>query len=139
MEWLAAEKLQVHESRGLSWGSEPNIVEELAQLNRLVSDHPCFLDGATLLRLSEDEAPVFALSRTSAEGLDRALVLVNTDPKSAHEFVLSAATYKEIGEPEHDLVTGDKIWVRRVGEKVVFSVPAGVCQCLAAAGPTPAG
>jgi starch synthase (maltosyl-transferring) len=138
VEWLAAEKLQVHESRGLSWGSEENIVEELARLNRLVSDHPCFLDGATLLRLSEDESPVFALSRTSAEGLDRALVLVNTDPKSAHEFVLSGATYKEIGEPEYDLVTGDKVWVRRVGETAVFSLPPGVCQCLAA-GPTAAG
>jgi hypothetical protein len=31
VEWLAAEKLQVHESRGLSWGSDENIVEELAR------------------------------------------------------------------------------------------------------------
>jgi len=45
VEWFAKEKLQVHESRGLSWDKEENIVEELAKLNVLISDHPCFLDG----------------------------------------------------------------------------------------------
>jgi predicted glycogen debranching enzyme len=138
VEWLAPEKLQVHESRGLSWGSEENIVVELARLNRLISDHPCFLDGATLLRLSGDESPVFALSRTSAEGLDRALVLVNTDPKSAHEFALSAATYKELGEPAYDVIADEAVAVERAGQTITFKLGPGACKCLALA-PKPAG
>src|SRR5450755_1060820 len=51
-EWLAAEKIKVHGNTGLSWGSPENIVPELAQLNQLISNHPCFFDGAKLTRLS---------------------------------------------------------------------------------------
>src|SRR5688572_19476861 len=82
VEWLAPEKLNVHSSRGLAWGNEENIVPELASLNRLIADHPGFFDNATLTILSTEEDHVFALSRVSREGLDRVLVLVNTDPKT---------------------------------------------------------
>ncbi len=57
VEWLAAEKIRVHGCTGLNWDSPDNIVPELAQLNKLVADHPCFFDGAKLMRLS---APRFA-------------------------------------------------------------------------------
>ena len=52
VEWLAAEKINVHSSRGLSWGNPDNLLAELAQLNRLLAAHPCFFDGALLTRLS---------------------------------------------------------------------------------------
>ncbi|MGH7952264.1 MAG: amylo-alpha-1,6-glucosidase, partial [Limisphaerales bacterium] len=35
VEWLAAEKINVHECAGLNWGNSDNIVPELAQLNKL--------------------------------------------------------------------------------------------------------
>ncbi len=46
VEWLAPERLNVHSSRGLAWGNKNNLVDELAQLNRLLASHPCFFDGA---------------------------------------------------------------------------------------------
>jgi starch synthase (maltosyl-transferring) len=52
VEWLAAEKIRVHGNTGLNWNAAGNIVPELAQLNALISDHPCFFDGAKLTRLS---------------------------------------------------------------------------------------
>src|SRR5262245_39775047 len=73
VEWLAPEKLQVHHSRSLAWDNPQNIVPQLALLNRLLADHPCFFDNATLSRLSLPEDHVFALSRISQEGLDRVL------------------------------------------------------------------
>ncbi len=42
VEWLAAEKIRVHGNTGLNWDSADNIVSELAQLNQIISDHPCF-------------------------------------------------------------------------------------------------
>ena len=51
VEWLAAEKIKVHDCTGLAWGSRDNIVSELAQLNQLLADHPCFFDSAKLTRL----------------------------------------------------------------------------------------
>jgi len=132
VEWLAAERLQVHQSRGLSWESEDNIVDELAQLNRLVSEHPCFLDGATLLRLSDEDSSLYALSRTSAEGLDRVLVLVNTDINAAHPFALSRATFEELGNPNFDLL-GQKAPEMEIASRgVQFILKPGACHCLAA-------
>jgi starch synthase (maltosyl-transferring) len=79
VEWLAAEKIRVHGNTGLNWDSAGNIVPELAQLNHLISNHPCFFDGAKLTRLSAPDSPIYALLRESAEGKDSVLILVNTD------------------------------------------------------------
>jgi starch synthase (maltosyl-transferring) len=92
VEWLATEKIKVHERTGLAWGDPENLVPELAQLNRLLAEHPCFLDGAILTRLSPADSPVYALLRESAEGSDMALVLVNSDIEREQIFKLNLAT-----------------------------------------------
>ena len=79
VEWLATEQIRVHGSTGLAWNNPDNLVLQLAQLNRLLREHPCFFDGAKLTRLSGPDSPVYALLRESAEGKDAVLVLVNTD------------------------------------------------------------
>ena len=70
VEWLAPEKLQVHQSRGLAWDNPQNIIPELSRLNHLLLEHPCFFDNASLARLSEPSDAVYALSRRSAGGED---------------------------------------------------------------------
>jgi predicted glycogen debranching enzyme len=95
VEWLAAEKVNVHSSRGLSWGAEENIVPELARLNALLRDHPCFFDGAVLRRLNPPESPVFALHRVSADGTARVVAAVNTDLQNPHELVFDATLLAE--------------------------------------------
>ena len=79
VEWLATEKVLVHGSTGLAWNNPDNLLPALAQLNRLLREHPCFFDGAKLTRLSAIDSPVYALLRESAEGKDTVLVLVNND------------------------------------------------------------
>ena len=90
VEWLASEKIDVHGATGLRWGQAPNLVRELAQLNALLLEHPCFFDGARLARLSGPESWVLAILRESAEGLDRCLVLVNLDPARDRPLELDA-------------------------------------------------
>src|SRR5947208_3243539 len=51
VEWLASEKIKVHGCTGLAWDNPENIIPELAALNRLLSEHPCFFDDAKLTRL----------------------------------------------------------------------------------------
>ena len=79
VEWLATEKINVHGNTGLRWNATDNITSELALLNELISNHPCFFDGAKLTRLSAPDSTIYALLRDSAEGKDTVLVLVNTD------------------------------------------------------------
>ena len=79
-------------------------VAELARLNRLLAAHPCFFDGAVLTRLSQDDSPVYALRRDSAEGLDHLLVLVNLDERESRTVTLDAAQCAGLGPLQYDLL-----------------------------------
>jgi starch synthase (maltosyl-transferring) len=134
VEWLAREKIEVHQSRGLSWGNPNTVIPELSRLNRLLADHPCFFDNATLTRLSEPSSPVYALSRVSADGLDRILVLINTDPAQAHDLALDEKIFGELGAPAFDLLTGKQRPAPKTESDLVrFHLKSGACLCLAAA------
>jgi glycogen debranching enzyme len=137
VEWLAAEKNRVHGCTGLNWDSPDNIVPELARLNRLLADHPCFFDGAKLTRLSAPDSPVYALLRESAEGKDSVLVLVNTDAEKENPFAFSKS---EIRDPKSEIDLLDQpppeFCVEK--DKIVFTLEAGACHCLAPAA-TPQG
>ena len=94
VEWLATEKIKVHGCTGMSWNSAQNIVPELAQLSRLLANHPCFLDGAKLTRLSQQDSPVYALLRESVTGENSVLVLVNTDVEKSHTLELTHLKFR---------------------------------------------
>jgi predicted glycogen debranching enzyme len=131
VEWLATEKVNVHASRGLAWGNATNIVPELARLNRLLAEHPCFFDGARLTRLSAPTSPVYALRRTSAEGSDAVLVLVNTDAASEQKLMLAAAALEPAGFAV-DLLGQTPPDARTDAGQVSFLLPPGAAYCLAA-------
>jgi glycogen debranching enzyme len=139
VEWLAPEKIQVHQSRGLAWGQEPNIVSELAALNRLLASHPAFFDNVTFTRLSAPEDHVYALRRVSADGADQVLVLINTDAKKPHPFLLDQLTYEDMGSPKFELLGQKLPRVQVAGDgRLAFEIAAGQCLCLAAS-PKPRG
>ena len=129
VEWLATEKLEVHGASGLAWGAEPNLVAELATLNRLLAEHPCFFDGARVERLSPEDSPVLALARHSAEGLDHCLVLVNLDPLQPGALALPESAWKALGEPRVDLL-GDPPHHARQGDVRHLQVQPGAAHCL---------
>ncbi len=132
VEWLAAERIRVHGCTGLNWDGADNIVPELARLNRLISDHPCFFDGAKLTRLSAPDSPVYALLRESAEGKDSVLVLVNTDVEKPNSLALAPSDLKfPISDFKVELLgqPGPKFSAGK--DKIVFTLPPGACYCLA--------
>jgi starch synthase (maltosyl-transferring) len=136
VEWLASEKIDVHESRGLSWNNSDNIVSELSQLNALLCTNPCFFDGVQVQRLSGDDSPIYVLRRISAEGLDQVLILINTDTRQSHNFILARQLYQDMGSPTIDLLRSDAADAARVkpdlhADTVQFTLAAGQCLCLA--------
>ncbi|MCB1126336.1 MAG: glycogen debranching enzyme N-terminal domain-containing protein, partial [Verrucomicrobiae bacterium] len=140
VEWLAAEQVNVHSSRGLSWGNRENLIPELQALNRLLAEHPCFLDGATLTRLSGEEDPVFVLRRVAAGDSDVVLVLVNTDTDQPRKCRLEAASLREAGllDPKDaaphllDLLGQDAPVIRPVGAgRLESTLAPGAAFCLA--------
>lgn len=131
VEWLAPERIIVHQRTGLNWGSEDHIVEELARLNRLLANHPCFFDGATLRRLSPDGATVFALERTSADGEHRVLVLVNTDVEHSAQVELKSKDLGAASVLEIDLLQAELPEIHSgQGGKIAITLAAGGAHCL---------
>jgi len=131
VEWLAPEKVDVHSSRGLNWGASDNIVPELARLNQLLAEHPCFFDGAKIARLSPDDSPVLALRRESAEELDRVLILINTDVSSAREIRIGESDFISLGRPEIDLLGQNPPEQKSESGLEIFLMPPGGAYCLA--------
>lgn len=129
VEWLAREKIDVHRCSGLNWDASEHIIDELAILNRLLRDHPCWFDGATAQRHSADDAQILVVSRTSADGLDRVLILANLDPIHSARVPWNTELDHELGSPRHDLLTG-AAFLPLPAELVLAG---GAVHCLAAA------
>jgi predicted glycogen debranching enzyme len=92
VEWLAAEKIQVHDRASMSWDNPDNLLPELGRLNQLLAQHPCFFDGASMTRISPSDSLVYGLTRESEEGLDQVLVLINTSPEQPAAICLGLET-----------------------------------------------
>jgi predicted glycogen debranching enzyme len=134
VEWLAAEKIRVHGNTGLNWAAAENIVPELAQLNALIADHPCFFDGAKLTRLSAPASPVYALLRESAEGKDSILVLVNTEVANENTLTLEVSAFRlPLSAFEFELLGQPAPLISTAKEAGTFTLPPGAVYCLAPA------
>jgi glycogen debranching enzyme len=132
VEWLSAEKIRVHGNTGLNWDSADNIVPELAQLNKLISDHPCFFDGTKLTRLSAPDSPIYALLRESAEGKDSVLILVNTDVGNSHLLTLDVSAFRfPLSAFHFDLLGQPLSQFAREKNEIIFTLAPGACHCLA--------
>jgi starch synthase (maltosyl-transferring) len=131
VEWLAPERVNVHSNRGLAWDNPDNLVPELAGLNHLLQDHPCFFDGAKLTRLSPVDSPVYMLRRDSAEGSDSVLVLVNTDPDAPKSIAVATDLLRDLGGLKFEL-NGQSLPKAKVqAEKTEFMLEPGAVYCLA--------
>lgn len=137
VEWLATEKIDVHGSSGLAWGNPNNIIPDLGRLNRLLGEHPCFFDGARLQRLSPPGSTVYALKRTSRDGADSVLVLVNLDTERNQTISLPLTELAAAGYAT-DLLGQQPPSSRVEPDCVVLDLPPASAYCLADA-PLPLG
>jgi starch synthase (maltosyl-transferring) len=134
VEWLATEKLEVHQARGMNWSAEQNLIPELAALNRLVANHPCFHADAELTRLSPNGSPLLALRRDSAtEPRESVLVLVNLDTQSKQSIRLEGGVVRDMGAPSIDLLGQSAPAIIPQGDgSFTLGVGPGESFCLAA-------
>jgi len=138
VEWLATEKIRVHGSTGLAWGSPENIVPDLARLNSLLREHPCFFDGAKLTRVTAPDSPVYALLREAAGGSARVLVVANTDTERAQLAVFDPALFAINDRPQktfnvsliRDALGQELPGMQVTDGRVAFEIPAAAVYCL---------
>lgn len=134
VEWLAPEKIDVHQCTGLAWDAPENLVDELKRLNELLSEHPSFRDGARLERFSSPDSPVYALLRTPAGGDSRTLVLLNPDTKVRQDFPLTEEMRNALPPLERDLLGQELPLIHTLADgSTTISIPPLGAYCLAAA------
>jgi len=145
VEWLATEKIKVHGCTGMNWDAKENIVPELARLNRLISDHPAFFDGAKMTRLSPPDSDVYALLRESAGGEDAVLVLMNLSTEKSQSATLdvrNSAFVRQEEPPKGGTTKSATEFVDLLGQPIpeitaskgqlTFKLAAAAAYCLAA-------
>ncbi len=146
VEWLATEKIDVHDAPSLNWGAAENQVDHIRRLNTLLHHHPCFFDGCwpRIIGRGTDNCLVFV--RHHRPSGKRLLVAVNlTDEREA----VAAWQEQEGGlraPPFFDLLSGRKVYPDREGDLLRVGLAPGEVLCLTAdrrdlalALPSPAG
>jgi len=82
VEWLATEKINVHESPSLNWGAETNQVPAIRRLTGLLKHHPCFHDRTRLQLIQADGGNVAVLLRHHGPTDQWLLVIANLDDQA---------------------------------------------------------
>lgn len=95
VEWLASEKIQVHNKSGLNWGGSENIVPLLSNITRALKYHPGFSPDSVLLRKSHPGSSVIVWKRRCPDSAHDIWVLINNDFEKAHSVTLNEVTEGE--------------------------------------------
>lgn len=76
VEFFAEERINVHQSSGLNWGNEKNLIGLMRRLSTLFKVHPAFWAGAKMEVLENDSEYTVSVLRTAYNG-DQVLILLN--------------------------------------------------------------
>lgn len=126
VEWFADEKIFVHRSSGLNWGSKENQVEHIAELSTLLSGHPAFRDGSKIKLIEHTTPSVICFVRNDSEGVAPLLCAINLDCDKKAALTLDL---KLIPESLRDCTTNllSKITgkIEKTSNSIQFSIGAG--------------
>ena len=67
VEWLATEKIDVHESPSLNWGATENLVDFIRRLNAVLSAHPAFFHPVRVEMIQQGPGNALALPPAGAK------------------------------------------------------------------------
>ena len=109
VEWFADQKINVHESLGLNWGSPKNQVKRIGRLTRILKTHPCFFARTRLTLASQDNPCCLVLwRRNRAENRTKDLfILANLDCDTAQKVSWRHDAVQVL--QWHDLVSGSQV------------------------------
>jgi starch synthase (maltosyl-transferring) len=131
VEWLATEKIDVHNAPSLNWGASENQVGHIRQLNRLLAEHPAFHTEVELQLIQRGPGNHLALLRRHRPTGKMLLVVANLDD-GADVTATWAAQALGTKKTAVDLITGKKVGIQRSGEMDGCRLAPGEVLCLCA-------
>ncbi|MBL0714017.1 MAG: glycogen debranching protein, partial [Desulfosarcina sp.] len=132
VEWLAPEKIVVHESPSLNWGAEPNQVAEIRRLTDLLKKHPAFHDHTDLELIQANGGNVAVMLRHHRPSGRKLVVAVNLDDQipAVAQWPLSRLDFQ--GRPGLDLLTEKPVPLAVRDPFIVCRLEPGQVVCLTA-------
>ncbi len=130
VEWLAADKIDVHGAGPLNWGAEPNLVEWLALLNRIISHHSAFQHGSRRRLIQIDDGNVLVMHREADDQSGHALVIANLCDKAEQSATWIMPEGLSLSDST-DILTGSALEPEREGDKVRIRLEPGQILCIA--------
>jgi len=127
VEWLAAEKIDVHKRTSLNWDNPVNQVDHIVRLNCILGAHPAFFNGARLKLIQHGGGNSIALLRHHPPTGKKLLALVNLDDKSVQP-VSWAESDAQLGAVRlTDLLTGRELSVAEKENTIKLSPGEALC------------
>lgn len=130
VEWLASQKINVHEAVTLNWGAPVNQVQEISRLARLLKFHPAFHDRTELCLIQQGDGNQLVLLRRHRPTGKRLLVLVNLDPERGTRAGWSPEAAGLRQQTYTDLLTARPVGVHAAGGMFTLPLAAGQVLCL---------
>ena len=103
VEWLATEKINVHNAHSLNWGSEQNQIDLIRRLNAIMEVHPAFHAGAHVELITNEYHNSAAILRTDPKTGEQLMVLANLN----HEVDGMVSWRGEFPKHKNDLISGN--------------------------------
>ena len=109
VEWLATEKIIVHDAPSLNWGASTNQVAEIRRLNQLLKCHPAFHAEVSLSMHQQQDGNAIVLLRHHRASGKKLLIVVNLDPDKQTNVLWDANTTGFAASPFYDLLSGESL------------------------------
>jgi predicted glycogen debranching enzyme len=130
VEWLATEKINVHEAPPLNWGAQPNQVAEIRRLTRLLALHPAFQDQAEVRLVEEGGGNQLVIFRHHTPSGRRLIAPVNLDPARGTQAAWNPQAVGLEQRSYSDLLTGNPVTVGADSGRYTVELAPGQVLCL---------
>jgi len=132
VEWFADQKINVHESASLNWGSEQNQVDRIRRLSQLLKDHPAFWDQSRIEVVDQESDQVLVFLRQHLPTGKKLLIVVNLDDSRPHHAVWPKMGRFESPDTRVDLLSGERVAANTQAENHHLDLQPGQVLCISA-------
>jgi predicted glycogen debranching enzyme len=130
VEWLATEKINVHEASSLNWGATDHQINHIRRINHILKYHPAFHDQTELKLVQEGEENVLVLFRHHLPTGKKVVVVANLDDSIPTVARMNFQALGMVDSEFTDLITGKTIAVATFTKGHEIALDPGEVLCL---------
>ena len=131
VEWLATEKISVHEAKSLNWGAFPNQTEHIRRLSQILRTHPAFFLESEIRMITTGGGNNLVLLRVHRPTGRAVLLAVNLDDGQPAAAAWPAGSWSPQSQAV-DLLTGRPVDLRSENGRFLLDLKPGQVRLLSA-------